>query len=66
MDALKRKTAVILALTSARVVAPAIFITDDGVGECLGSNYFILALSIIGVVSGLLAEFGWDRMMVQR
>jgi hypothetical protein len=66
MDALKRKTAFILALTSALVVALAILITDDGVRERLGSNYFILALSIIGVVSGLLAGFVWDRMMGQR
>jgi len=66
MDALKRKTVFILALTSALVVALAILITDDGVRERLGSNYFILALSIIGGVSGLLAGFVWDRMMVQR
>lgn len=66
MDALKRKTAFILALTSALVIALAILITDDGVRERLGSNYFILALSIIGGVSGLLAGFVWDRMMVQR
>ena len=66
MDAMKRKTGLILALAAALVVALAVIIADDNVRERLGSAYYIIALSIIGCVLLLLAGYLWDRTLVQR
>ncbi|MEI6861152.1 MAG: histidine kinase dimerization/phospho-acceptor domain-containing protein [Verrucomicrobiota bacterium] len=63
---MKRKTALLLALASALVVALIAIIADDNVRERLGSTYYILALAIIGCVLLLLAGYFWDRTLIQR
>jgi signal transduction histidine kinase/DNA-binding response OmpR family regulator len=66
MDSMRRKSALILALAFALVVALAFIIVDDKVYDQLGSSYFILTLSIIGCVLLLLAGYVWDRALIDR
>lgn len=63
---MKRKTALILALTCSLVVALAAVIADDNVRDKLGSTYYVLALSIIGCVLLVLAGYVWDRALIER
>lgn len=61
-----RKTILILALAAALVVALIVLATQDDLRQRLGSDYYIVGLSIIGCVLLVLAGYVWDRSMVER
>jgi PAS domain S-box-containing protein len=62
----QRKTWMILALVVSLVAALAAIVLQDDVREKLGTNYYVLSLSIIGCVLLVLSGYLWDRTTLAR
>jgi PAS domain S-box-containing protein len=62
---MKRKTAFILFLAFALVVAWALIISDDQVREHLGPTFYIIGFAITGCMLLILAGYVWDQTLVK-
>src|SRR5580658_6986430 len=62
---MKRKTAFILFLAFALIVAWALIISDEGVREKLGPTYYIIGFAITGCMLLVLAGYVWDQTLVK-
>jgi PAS domain S-box-containing protein len=62
---MKRKTAFILFLAFALVVAWALIVFDESVREKLGPTFYILGFAITGCMLLVLAGYVWDQTLVK-
>ncbi|MBA4138009.1 MAG: hypothetical protein C0518_11885, partial [Opitutus sp.] len=61
-----RKPWMILALAVALVAALGAIVLQDDLREKLGSNYYVISLSVIGCVLLVLSGYLWDYTMLNR